>query len=60
MLRTVILTYLELLIPLALIIYGVAMIIYGVVGGAIGIIRSIPLFTLVVCILLFLFLVVSA
>ncbi len=60
MLRTVILTYLELLIPLALIIYGIAMIIYGVVGGAIGIIRSIPVFSLVVFVLVFLYLVVTS
>ena len=60
MLRTVILTYLELLIPLALIIYGVALIIYGIGGAAIGIIRSIPVFSLVVFILVFLFLVVTA
>ena len=60
MLRTVILTYLELLIPIALIIWGVAMIIYGIVGGAIGIIRSIPLFLLVVFVLICLLLLVAS
>ncbi len=60
MLLTLIRTYLELLIPVALIIWGVGMIIYGIVGGAIGIIRSIPVFTLVVFVLVFLFLVVTA
>ncbi len=60
MLRTLILTYLELLIPLALIIWGIGMIIYGVVGGAIGIIRSIPLFMLVVFVLVCLYLVVAS
>lgn len=60
MLRTVIVTYLELLLPLALLVYGIGMVIYGIVGTAIGIARSIHLFTLVVCILLFLFLVVAS
>ncbi len=60
MLRTMILTYLELLIPLALIIWGVGMMIYGIVGGAIGIIRSFPLFMLVVFVLVCLLLLVAS
>ena len=60
MLFRVILTYGELLFLLALLIYGIAMIIYGIGGAAIGIIRSIPLFTLVVFVLVFLVLVVAS
>ncbi len=60
MLLTLIRTYLELLIPLALIIYGIGLMLYAIIGGTIGIIRSIPVFSLVVFILLFLYLVVAS
>ena len=48
MLLKVILTYLELLLPLALMLWGIGIVLYAIVGTAIGIGRSIPIISLVV------------
>lgn len=55
MLLKLIASYLALIVPVILIILGVGMVIYGIGGAAIGIIRSIPVFALLLvlaCLLL--------
>jgi len=56
MLLRVIFSYLEQLLPLVLMLWGIGMVLYAIVGTAIGIARSIPIISFVVFVLVCIFL----